>query len=48
MISVADAFLDKGLVVYTKARNEESIEKFEATEGQVLPNIPLLVLVNSG
>ncbi len=47
-ISVADAFLDKGLVVYTKARNEESIEKFEATEGQVLPNIPLLVLVNSG
>lgn len=47
-ISVADAFLDKGLVVYTKARNEESVEKFEATEGQVLPNIPLLVLVNSG
>jgi carboxyl-terminal processing protease len=47
-ISVADAFLDKGLVVYTKARNEESIEKFEATEGQVLANIPLLVLVNSG
>lgn len=47
-ISVADAFLDKGLVVYTKARHEESIEKFEATEGQVLPNIPLLVLVNSG
>lgn len=47
-ISVADAFLDKGLVVYTKARNEESIEKFEATEGQVLSNIPLLVLVNSG
>jgi carboxyl-terminal processing protease len=47
-INVADAFLDKGLVVYTKARTEESVEKFEATEGQVLPNIPLLVLVNGG
>ena len=47
-ISVADSFLDKGLVVYTKARSEDSIEKFEATEGQILPNIPLLVLVNGG
>jgi len=47
-ISVADAFLDKGLVVYTKARNDDSIEKYEATEGQVLANIPLLVLVNGG
>ena len=47
-ISVADAFIDKGLVVYTKARTEESVEKFEATEGQILPNIPLLVLVNGG
>ncbi len=47
-VSVADAFLDKGLVVYTKARNEDSIEKFEATEGEVLPHMPLLVLVNSG
>ena len=45
-ISVADAFLDKGLVVYTKARTDDSIEKFEATEGQIMPNIPLLVLVN--
>lgn len=47
-IGVVDAFIDKGLVVYTKARTDESIEKFEATEGQVLPNIPLLVLVNGG
>ncbi len=47
-ITVADAFLDKGLVVYTKARSEDTIEKYEATEGQVLPNIPLLVLVNGG
>ncbi|PTQ88869.1 S41 family peptidase [Agitococcus lubricus] len=45
-IGVADLFLDKGLVVYTKARTEGSIEKYEATEGQILPNIPLLVLVN--
>ena len=47
-IGVVDAFIDKGLVVYTKARTDESIEKFEATEGQVLPNIALLVLVNGG
>ena len=47
-ISVADAFLDKGLIVYTKSRSEEPSEKFEATEGQNLPNVPLLVLVNGG
>ena len=47
-IGVVDAFIDKGLVVYTKARTDESIEKFEATEGQILPNIALLVLVNGG
>jgi carboxyl-terminal processing protease len=47
-VSVADAFMDKGLVVYTKARTEDSIEKLEATDGEILPHIPLLVLVNSG
>lgn len=47
-IEVADAFLETGLIVYTKTRSEKPSEKFEATAGQTLPNIPLLVLVNGG
>ena len=47
-IDVADAFLDKALVVYTKGRSEDSIQRFEAAEGQVIPGLPLVVLVNAG
>ncbi|RZU38435.1 carboxyl-terminal processing protease [Fluviicoccus keumensis] len=47
-IDVADAFLDKALVVYTKGRTEESIQRYEAQDGQVIPGIPLVVLVNGG
>lgn len=47
-IEVADAFLDKALVVYTKGRSEDSIQRFEAVDGQAIPGIPLVVLVNGG
>jgi carboxyl-terminal processing protease len=47
-IDVADAFLDKALVVYTKGRDEDSVQRFEAEDGQTLPGIPLVVLVNGG
>lgn len=45
-IEVADAFLDKGLVVYTKGRADDSMQNFESNDGQTIPNIPLIVLVN--
>jgi carboxyl-terminal processing protease len=47
-IDVADAFLDKALVVYTKGRAEDSVQRFEAQDGQVIPGLPLVVLVNGG
>jgi carboxyl-terminal processing protease len=48
-INVSDAFLDKGLVVYTKGRVADSEQKFEATPKTLVPSkIPLVVLVNGG
>ena len=47
-IEVADAFLDKSLVVYTKGRDDSSIQRFEAVDGQAIPGVPLVVLVNAG
>jgi len=47
-IEVADVFLDKALVVYTKGRDDDSVQRFEAEDGQVIPGLPLVVLVNGG
>ncbi|MFO1428978.1 MAG: S41 family peptidase [Candidatus Competibacteraceae bacterium] len=47
-VEVADAFLDKGLVVYTEGRSEGTRQNFSATPGDVLQGAPLVVLVNGG
>ncbi|MBN2699845.1 MAG: S41 family peptidase [Methylothermaceae bacterium] len=47
-VAVSDAFLDKGLIVYTDGRIEESKMEFEATPGDVLEDVPLAVLINAG
>ncbi len=47
-VSVSDAFLDKGLIVYTDGRIEEAKMKFEATPGDLLPGVPMVVLINAG
>lgn len=47
-VEVSDAFLDKGLVVYTEGRSEGSRQNFNATTGDLLNGAPLVVLVNSG
>lgn len=47
-IEVADALLDKGLVVYTKGRIASANTRFEATPGDSLKAIPLVVLINGG
>jgi len=47
-VSVSDAFLDKGLIVYTEGRVADSRLRFNATPDDVLDGAPLVVLVNQG
>lgn len=47
-VSVSDAFIDKGLIVYTEGRTSDSDNKFHATSGDLLNGLPLIVLVNGG
>lgn len=47
-VSVSDAFLDKGLIVYTEGRVADSRLRFNATPDDVLGGAPLVVLVNQG
>jgi carboxyl-terminal processing protease len=47
-VEVSDAFLDKGLIVYTEGRTKNSDIKYNATPGDALDNTPLVVLVNGG
>jgi carboxyl-terminal processing protease len=47
-VAVSDAFLEKGLIVYTEGRVSDSQLKFSATPGDILNGAPMVVLVNSG
>lgn len=47
-VAVSDAFLRKGLIVYTEGRVNDSKLRFNATPDDVLDNEPLVVLVNQG
>ena len=47
-VEVSDMFLNKGLIVYTEGRIEDSKLKFSAKPNAKLPDVPLIVLVNSG
>ena len=47
-VSVADIFLDEGLIVYTEGRSEESASKFHAKPGDMVEGAPMVVLVNGG
>lgn len=47
-VGVSDAFLDKGLIVYTEGRVEDSVLRYSATTGDVLKGAPLVVLINGG
>jgi carboxyl-terminal processing protease len=47
-VAVSDAFLKKGLIVYTEGRVNDSKLRFNATPDDVLENAPLVVLVNQG
>ena len=47
-VSVSDAFLENGLIVYTEGRVKDAEMKFKATPGDVLNGAPIVVLVNAG
>lgn len=47
-VQVSDAFLDEGLIVYTKGRVEDSQMRFEAADGDVMSGKPVVVLINEG
>ena len=47
-VSVSDAFLSKGKVVYTEGRARDAALDFNATPGDILNGAPLVVLVNAG
>ncbi len=47
-VGVSDAFLSKGLIVYTEGRVADSKLKFSAAPGDLLNGAPMVVLVNGG
>ncbi|HHO69955.1 MAG TPA: S41 family peptidase [Halothiobacillus sp.] len=47
-VGVADAFLDKGLIVYTNGRIKDAEMHFNARPGDILDGAPMVVLVNGG
>ncbi|MEN8177176.1 MAG: S41 family peptidase [Pseudomonadota bacterium] len=47
-VSVSDAFLTSGLIVYTEGREEDSELRFEAAPDDVMAGAPIVVLVNEG
>ena len=47
-IAVSDAFLEKGEIVSTRGRESDSIYRFNAQEGDIIDDQPLVVLIDSG
>jgi carboxyl-terminal processing protease len=47
-VAVADAFIDRGEIVSTRGRRPDSIQRFNARPGDILDNLPMVVLINGG
>lgn len=48
-VEVAEAFLSKGqAIVYTKGRIKDAAAHYEASAGEMLPGVPVVVLINGG
>ncbi len=47
-IGISDMFLDRGVIVTTRNRDGMSVHEFKASPGDILRDIPLVVLVNEG
>jgi len=47
-VEVSDAFLRKGLIVYTEGRIENSEMRFSASPDDLIDDAPIVVLINAG
>ncbi len=47
-VSVADVFLEDGVIVSTRGRDERDNAEYRATSRDMLDDVPIVVLVNSG
>jgi carboxyl-terminal processing protease len=47
-IRVSDAFLDQGEIVSTRGREPQDGERYNATSGDLIEGLPMVVLVNGG
>ncbi|MDA1091271.1 MAG: S41 family peptidase [Proteobacteria bacterium] len=47
-VAVSNAFLNKGEIVSTRSRRAEDTQRFNAREGDLADNLPMVVLVNGG
>lgn len=47
-VGVADAFLDKGVIVYHQGKAKDSNKEYHATSADILEGAPIVVLVNRG
>ena len=47
-ISITDAFIDDGVIVSTKGREESSEREYKATPNDLLKGMPVVVLINGG
>jgi len=47
-VKIAGFFLDGGEVLSARGRNPEDTERYNAERGELLPKMPLAVLINSG
>jgi carboxyl-terminal processing protease len=47
-ISVSDAFLDKGEIVSTRGRDAEDSKRYNAEDGTLVGDTPVVVLINGG
>ena len=47
-VAVSDLFLNEGEIVSTRSRNEEDTIKYNATKGDIINGLPIVVLINDG
>jgi carboxyl-terminal processing protease len=45
-VGIADLFLNKGPIISTRGRHKNSIQKFDATPGDIISGLPIAVLIN--
>jgi carboxyl-terminal processing protease len=47
-VAISDLFLDKGEIVSTRSRVKEDTVRYSATKGDILSDLPIVVLINDG